>query len=384
MQCHNTYGHIASGEATEHIAICTVGELFGGVERHVLGMISGLRTRRVGVVLVLFHNGELAAQARLLGADPVILPGGNLSLLHTTRRLARILETKQVRLVHVHGYKATVYCAIARRWHAFAMVKTEHGLPEPTFGGRFLACRNSLYHFLDRIATRAARATVCYVTEDLRLQHQLAHDGLRTTVIPNGVERMDRCQFGRPPELHTNRFNLLIVGRLEPVKGHHLAIEAMSSSNISHNVHLHVLGEGPRRQELESYAEARGVADRVHFLGFRRNIYDYLSHCDGLLMPSLHEGLPYTLLESMALGIPVIASRVGGLAEVVSDGVSGVLISRGNSAELAEAISRLHRDPELASRLGDAARRLQRERYSLDAMTGAYLELYRKARNTAN
>jgi glycosyltransferase involved in cell wall biosynthesis len=117
----------------------------------------------------------------------------------------------------------------------------------------------------------------------------------------------------------------------------------------------------------------------VQIQGFRRNVYDYIAHCDVLLMPSLHEGLPYTLLEAMALGIPVIASRVGGLAEVIQDGATGLLITPGNVSVLADAIRRLIADPSLRARLGDEALRLQRAKYSLEAMASSYLNVYREA-----
>jgi glycosyltransferase involved in cell wall biosynthesis len=95
-------------------------------------------------------------------------------------------------------------------------------------------------------------------------------------------------------------------------------------------------------------------------------------------MPSLHEGLPYTLLEAMALGTPVIASRVGGLAETLQDGATGLLIEPGDTLALADAIRKLIADPSLRARLGDAAQRLQRANYSLEAMAGGYLDVYRQ------
>jgi glycosyltransferase involved in cell wall biosynthesis len=111
--------------------------------------------------------------------------------------------------------------------------------------------------------------------------------------------------------------------------------------------------------------------------GFQRNVYDYIAHCDALLMPSLHEGLPYTLLEAMALGIPVIASRVGGLAEVIEDGRTGLLLPPEDAPALAAAIRQLQRDAGLRARLGAAALEIQRSRYSLNAMTESYLRVYR-------
>jgi glycosyltransferase involved in cell wall biosynthesis len=111
-------------------------------------------------------------------------------------------------------------------------------------------------------------------------------------------------------------------------------------------------------------------------LGFRRNAYDYIAHCKVLLMPSLHEGLPYTLLEAMALGIPAVASRVGGLAEVIQDDATGILVPPRDVPALSAAIRRLHRDDALRVRLGEAARQLQRAQYSLEAMTGRYIQIY--------
>lgn len=362
----------------ECIAICTVGELFGGVERHVLGMMSGLQAQGVSTLLVLFHDGELAAQARGQGIEPIIVYNRNRALLATARQLARLFRQRNIHVVHVHGYKATVFCALACRWSSFAMIKTEHGLPEATTTGPLRALRNRLYYFLDCVATRIAHTTVCYVTDDLRAHYRSAHSGLRTTVIPNGVATMDQSQFPHPSEIRNDWFNLVMVGRLEMVKGHHLAIEAIASESVPQDVHLYIVGVGPRETELRALAKARGVEDRVHFLGFQRNVYDYISHSNVLLMPSLHEGLPYTLLEAMALGVPIVASRVGGLAEVVQEECTGLLVPPQDSAALTRAILRLYEDSALRSRLGEQARGHQETSYSLQAMTGKYLIIYRE------
>ena len=123
-------------------------------------------------------------------------------------------------------------------------------------------------------------------------------------------------------------------------------------------------------------AQTLGLADRVHFLGFRRNVYDYVAHCDVLLIPSLYEGLPYTLLEAMALGAPIVASRVGGLAEVLQDGITALLTPPGDPAAIAHAIAELHRRPEYRRQLGENAQRLQRTVYSIGEMSARYQALY--------
>ena len=360
------------------IAICSVGELFGGVERHILGILSGLQSRGVATLLILFFNNELAMQARQQGIEPIILSHLNRSLLATSRKIAYILEQQQIRLVHVHGYKATVICSLARYWHSFAMVKTEHGLPESMAGRPVSALFNRMYHFLDRAATRLARATVCYVTKDLLAHYRRAHSGLRVMVISNGIASIDRTQIQCPPEFCEDGFNLAIIGRVDTVKGHYLAIEAMACNSLPANLHLHIVGLGPCEQDLQTLAKLRGITHRVHFLGFRRNVYDYIAHCHALLIPSLHEGLPYILLEAMALGTPIIASHVGGLAEVLQDNVTALLVPPNNIEALAQAILQLHSDSTLRQRLGKTAQHLQQTHYSLTAMTEHYLAVYRE------
>ena len=364
-------------ESLKCVAICTVGELFGGVERHVLGMLSALRARGIRTLLILFHNGELAHQARAQGLEPLVLPDRNRSMLSTARELASALERLDARIVHAHGYKAMVFCAMALRWHRFALVKTEHGLPEVA-GGTIGALRGRLYHLLDRVATRLANATVCYVTAELLSRHGSGRPTRKSRVVPNGISSMDRKLLPRPSEFRPDCFNLAAVGRLEPVKALHLAIDALCIDGMPLNVHLHIVGTGPCESDLRVRSAASGLAGRIHFLGFRRDAYNFIAHCDALLISSLHEGLPYTLLEAMALGTPVIATSVGGLVEVIQNEATGLLVPPNDAAALSKAIRRLNSEPPLRARLGHQAQLTQKAKYSLEAMVDSYLTVYRE------
>jgi glycosyltransferase involved in cell wall biosynthesis len=114
----------------------------------------------------------------------------------------------------------------------------------------------------------------------------------------------------------------------------------------------------------------------VSFLGFRANVYDYIAHADGLLMPSHHEGLPYTLLEALSLGTPVIASRVGGLSEVLTDRQTALLVEPGNPAALAQAVRALAETPELREQLVRNGRALIAARFTADEMARQYRSLF--------
>ena len=177
-------------------------------------------------------DGELAIQARGLGIEPIILSNSNRSLWATAHTLSNILQQRQIRIVHVHGYKAAIVCAMARLSYRFAIVKTVHGLPEPMEGNPLYALRDRFYHFLDVIATRMTAETVCYVTEELRKKYARVHTGLRVAVIPNGIAEMEASRYKHPTQFHKDWFNLTIVGRLDTVKGHDVAIKAISMPNV--------------------------------------------------------------------------------------------------------------------------------------------------------
>jgi glycosyltransferase involved in cell wall biosynthesis len=360
----------------DSIAICTAGELFGGVERHILGMADVFRSLGARMHLLLFEDGELAAQARLCGVTPTIVTAEGRSGWQLSRQLGLGLRRGMIRLVHVHGYKATVLCGLARRIHEFRMVKTQHGLPEPIVGMRAEALRSLVYHQLDNLVTQLSRAHVCYVTRDIRERCRLAHFGLPVSVIPNGIAPIDRHQLGPPPEYRGGCFNLAMVGRLDAVKGHLTAIEAVAGAGVPGNVHLYVIGEGPMEGALRARVRELDLDGRVHFLGFKREVLGHIAHSDALLMPSRHEGLPYVLLEAMALHVPVIGSRVGGLAEALRDQETALLVAPGSPGELSRAICRLHADRQLGGRLADAAETHWRDNYSLDVMGKRYFALY--------
>lgn len=358
------------------LAIITTGELFGGVERHILGMLTGLQQSGIVPTLLLFHDGELAEQVRVQGITPILLPSGNTKSITAARQLADIIRKRNIHCVHAHGYKATVISGIARLFQSFGIVKTEHGLPEPMQGRPLQALRENLYRWLDAWVVKRSVSAVCYVTNDLKSYYASIHGSVQNTVIQNGIEDYERSTTSAPNEFSKEHFNLILIGRIDTVKGHEYAIRALASGAVPNDVQLYVIGVGPQQAQLQSLVSELKLEQQVHFLGFRRNILDYIAHADALIMPSIHEGLPYTLIETMALGTPIIASQVGGLEEILDDMKTALLIPVGNIDALAAAISRLYHDEQLAAQLSSNAKKLQRSSFSLTIMVAKYLSVY--------
>jgi glycosyltransferase involved in cell wall biosynthesis len=364
---------------TRSVCLVAPGELFGGVETQILGLARLLADSGAAAPTVaLFHDRELAARLREQGCDVAILPSAGSYDIAPARTLSQLLEASKCDMVHVHGYRASVTCAVCPAARRRPVIKTVHGLTEPS-GTPIVRLKSRFYRDLEVWSTHHLRAHVCYVTADIMRRSDRAHAGLPRRVIHNGIAPLDRAGRPRPAGLDPGLFHAGIVGRVSEVKGIVHALRALTSPVVPAQVRLDVIGTGPLLDALRHEAGVLGVAERVRFHGFQRDILDWIAHLDVLLMPSLHEGLPYTLLEAMSLGVPAIASRVGGLAEVLRDGETGLLVEVGDAAGLAGALAKLAGDPGYGREMGEAAAREQRARYTLDRMVDDYLAVYAAA-----
>jgi glycosyltransferase involved in cell wall biosynthesis len=172
---------------------------------------------------------------------------------------------------------------------------------------------------------------------------------------------------------------LVAVGNLYPVKNHALMIEAVAAlARKGIESRLTILGRGAEKELLEATARRLHVADRVELAGFREDVPAFLARSDVFVSSSLSEGMPLAFLEAMGHGLPVVASRVGGVAEIVEDGRHGLLFPCGDTHAAAQALETLARDDGLRLRLANEALLSSRESWSVDAMVGRYLEIYER------
>jgi len=204
----------------------------------------------------------------------------------------------------------------------------------------------------------------------------------KVTTIANGVDlsrfgnigRMDaRARLGLP----LDRPVVGTVGRLDPVKDQAGLIESFSLLRSGHpDAILIVVGEGVCRQALETRVVDLGLRERVRLMGERRDIPDVLAAMDVFALPSIAEGMSNTMLEAMASGLPVVATRVGGNSELIDNGVTGTLVGPGDRSALAEAIGGYLDDPTRGVLHGKAARQRALSRFDLTRMVQGYTDLY--------
>lgn len=181
-----------------------------------------------------------------------------------------------------------------------------------------------------------------------------------------------RADLGIPAEAMTAG----IIARLTTQKAHRVLFEAMAQQPGLEQLHLLVIGDGELRDELRQRAESLGIGRRVHFAGARRDLGNVLGAIDFFTMPSLWEGLPLSLVLAMGAGLPVVASRVAGIPEVVQHDVNGLLVEPGDSAGLGREMARLVADADLRRSLGDRARAFVLPRFGFDRYIDSVTALY--------
>jgi glycosyltransferase involved in cell wall biosynthesis len=293
-------------------------------------------------------------------------------------RLAQWLRREKVDLLHAHQYAPFFYGLVARLLSPRpAVLFTEHGRAHPDYPRRKRIVMNRL--LLQR------RDRVVAVGEAVR-QALLRNEGLppgRVRVIFNGIDLApfrangaDRPAVRRELGASADDLVVLQVARLHDLKDHPTAVRALAAAARRRpDIRLVLVGEGAERTAIESLVRAEGLGDRVRLLGLRTDVARLLGGADVVLLTSISEGIPLTLIEAMAAGLPVVSTRVGGVPEVVDDGRTGLLAPPGDPAALAEHLVRLAEQPGLREALGRSGRE-RAAAFSEALMHERYRQLY--------
>jgi len=290
--------------------------------------------------------------------------------------LWRLMRGMRLDIVHTHSSKGGFVGRIAARLAGVPhIVHTPHG---HVFGGYFSPVSTRMFAVLERWAAR-------WTDRIITLSGEEARDHLRLGIgrpeqyvtIPSGVD-MAPVLNADPVRLVDGHPVIGTVARLVPVKAIESLIDA-APRILSRfpKATLLIVGGGESRASLEARAEALGLSKSIHFAGYREDAPAVLASMDVFVLPSLNEGMGRVLVMAMALGKPIVATRVGGVAELLGDGEAGLLVPPRDSRALADAVIRVTEDSPLAAALGQAGRR-RAPRYSAEAMLDALARVYRE------
>ena len=351
----------------------------GGLENGVVNLVNATGSAFRHVIVCMTGEGPMRERLRP-GVDVVAIgkrPGHDLPAFV---RLVRTLRRIRPAVVHSRNWAAFDAIPAARLARVPFVVHGEHGREVGDPHGRSRRrnrARRTLAPLVSRFVT---------VSDDLRgwLIEVVGIPAHKVMTIRNGV---DLSRFGHL-ERYPARLRLGLpgdsvvigtVGRLDPVKDQAALVRAFATVAASHpDALLVIAGDGPCRAALGRLVEELGIAARVRLLGDRTDVPAVLAAMDVFVLPSIAEGISNTILEAMASGLPVVATRVGGSPELIEDGVSGTLVPAQDPAALASALGVYLDEPGMRAVHGKAARERAAARFGLDSMCGAYADLYRE------
>jgi glycosyltransferase involved in cell wall biosynthesis len=365
-----------------HIAVA---DLWGGAEVHLVTLLLSLsKMQDLEMSVVLFTEGRVAQELRAAGLDVVVIAEDKHNLFVILWKLVKHFREHQFMIVHAHKPKDSFLGGVACRLAGVPyLVRTLHGSWEPFSG--FEHFKIKIYEYIDRLSNRYLVNAIIAVTQKI---HSLLTQGyLREKVvcIHNGIDvealMLSRKGLNIRKELDISKRTVLlgIVGRLTAVKGHIHLLKAMRILvGKGKDVHLVIAGDGPLRMQLEDLVTEFQIQKNVVFVGHQSNVSDLIEAMDIFVLPSLNEGIPMVLLEAMALSRPVVASRTGGVPEIIEDGKSGLLVEPGNPMAIAEAVDSLIRQMGQADQLGRNGRARVSRNFTASIMAEKTAHLYRR------
>jgi glycosyltransferase involved in cell wall biosynthesis len=291
-------------------------------------------------------------------------------------RLTRHMRAQQYTIVHTHNSVTGAVGRMAARLARVPLViHTTHGFH---FHEGMSALRRWPYVVAERLLARLCDVLLFQNREEFedlrRLGLRPRHGGY---FVGNGI---DLARFQQRAALPENaRPVILCVARLEPVKNQGMLFAALELLRTQVDAEVWLVGDGPCQAAYEADLARRGLTDRVRFLGYRYDIPELTAQADVCVLTSLKEGIPRSLVQAMAVGVPVVATDVKGTREVVVDGESGFLVPLNDARALAERLGRLLASAELRREIGSRASAWVRERFDEERITKRLVEIYRRA-----
>ena len=369
----------------------------GGPALHVAYLSAGLTPRGYDTTLVAgtIARGEesMAYVAEKAGVRLVALPSlsREIAPVHdavAAFRLARLIREVRPTILHTHTAKAGTVGRVAALLAGDArppiVIHTFHG---HVLQGYFGPTKSSVFRLLERML---AKVTTVLVAVSPEVRDDLVRLGVapaeKFVVIRLGIELEQRVatdvpreetrrRLGTPPE----RFLVGWLGRMTGVKQTQDLLTVLATLRENGvDAGLLVVGDGPDRVAFEERAQALGLARHCLFLGYQEEVAPWYSAMDAVALPSGNEGTPVTVIEALAARKPVVAYAVGGVPDVVRDGVDGFLVERGDTSAMAERLAQLAADPELGVRLGAAGRDRVLDRYGVGRLLDDVDRLYQE------
>lgn len=354
------------------------GDLWAGAEVMAYQLIRGLLTSNndVDILVILLNDGKLAHELRKIGIEVELIDESSTCFLNTIWSIRRSLEQFGPHIIHTHRYKENILGYLGSRFGGkVKLITTQHGLPENYKG--FSSLKHLVVLKYNFFTLKRHFEKVIAVSNDIRsyFLKNLGFEGKKVHVIHNGIEIPDHAIRRKSKD----PFVIGSCGRLFPVKDYRLMIKvAKECTSDNNNIRFELAGDGPEMQRLRALVEHFGLNGRFRLRGHLDNMEEFYRGLNLFINTSIHEGIPMSVLEAMSHGLPVVAPRVGGLKEIIDDGVDGFLIENRDPEAFAEKCLLLARDQTLWQGMSKAAHQKIINRFSVQRMAEEYYMLYKE------
>lgn len=349
-----------------------------GQATHILSLIKGLdRDCYEARVAYPQHHSAIGKTLAEMGIPAVALPMRRINNLGAAVMLLRLIREEPLDLLHVHGHEAGLWGRIVGRLAGVpGVIYTPHTLHSGILGQRaYTLMEWALAPLTDAWVAVNNADRLALIERGIAPSHKVStiYNGIDFSSLPKSNPWAARRSLGLPEDVPV----AAQVGRIATQKGPSYFLQAAALA-LEGNPHIRflVVGDGPLKGKMERLARRLGIAQSVLFLGWRKDAGEIMASANTVVLSSLWEGLPYVLLEAMALGKPVIATNVGGNSELVEHERTGLLVPPRDPKGLAQAVLAISSDPFTAQRMGQAGMQRAREHFSLEQMTKLTQRVY--------
>jgi glycosyltransferase involved in cell wall biosynthesis len=361
----------------------------GGAQSHVADLVKGFASQ-YEVHLAAGAEGPLTEQARECSAQVHILPSlirsvNPLSDVNAVKECIALTRRLQPDLIHAHSSKAGVVGRLAGRVTGIPTVFTAHGWG---FSPGVPRLRGILALRIEKAMAPLSERIICVSDFDYKLALQYGVGNLRSLrSVHNGIRptstETDTGTSGQEPDIRAKQPpRFIMVARFSEQKDQTTLIRALAK--IEDDFHLDFVGSGPKLEECRTLAQSLGQSERISFLGDRTDVEALLGSSQCFVLSTHYEGLPISILEAMRAGLPIIATAVGGIGELVENNGTGILVSHGDEDALSKALRELIQAPKLRTALGQAGESKFQAQFTLQRMLekidGIYQEIFSNRR----
>lgn len=362
------------------------GDIYAGAEAQVFNTLSALHEKdKYELVCIIFNDGILRERLESINIRTLVLDETRLTSLSLILRLRKILKESSPDLLHVHAVKEhfLAIMAVILAESGSSIVRTVHGqrgVPKDLPILRYI--RSHLVILLDNFLIRRLTDSIIAVSQDMMNELNTLRPKCKIYQIYNAVDIKRHKLVHSDEELRKkykvmNCFWIGTAARLVPVKNLQMLIEAgkiLDQKGVPFIISI--FGDGPSKNKLSRIIDETNMAKRIVLHGFDSEVISAINGLNVFVLCSVHEGLPMALLEAMALGTPAVCTSVGGIKEIIQNGVDGLLVPSNDSCALADALLKLFENRALAAALANNARKKIENKFTLSKTVGQLLDVY--------